>query len=197
MTDKSIEEEVMIKAGQARKLAKYMSSTQDLVEEKIQKAFKKGEFENLEGAGKPLNLYENPFEPPELRMVFKILKNNDFAPYWIELGKEIDAEFDKFEKELNYFLKYTRIFVSGKHNQASIKRFETKKAKFYYESRLWLEKIAKKIIDYNLHCPTYREARPNIIVDDRMYEVITSVERIIEEHNENLKSETSDVKRKT
>lgn len=190
MTDKSIEEEVMIKASQARKLAKYMSSTQDLVEEQIQKAFKRGEFDNLEGSGKPLDLYENPFEPPELRMVFKILKNNNFAPYWIELGKEIDADLDKFEKDFNYFLKYTRIFLSEKHNSASIKRFATKKAKFYYESRLCLEKIAKKIINYNLQCPTYREARPNLVVDDKMYEVISKVEKVVEEYSKDVKSET-------
>lgn len=183
MGNKSIEEEVMIKAGEARKLAKYMSSTQDLVEEQIQKAFQRGDFDNLEGEGKPLNLYENPYEPPELRMVFKILKDNDFAPYWIELGKEIDAELDKFEKELDYFLKYTRIFVTQKHNQASIKRFEAKKARFYFESRLALERINKKIIDYNLHCPSFREGRTNIRVDDKMYEVITSVEKVIEEYS--------------
>lgn len=180
MTEKSIEEEVMIKAGQARKLAKYMSSTQDLVEEQIQKALKRGDFDNLEGTGKPLDLYENPFEPPELRMAFKILKNNDFAPYWIELGKEIDAQLDKFEKEVQLFCRYTNIFVQEKHSNLSIKRFEKKKANFYYESRLWLEKIAKNIIDYNLHCPTFREARPNLIVDDKMYEVITKIEQIIE-----------------
>ncbi|NLB89196.1 MAG: DUF1992 domain-containing protein, partial [Syntrophomonadaceae bacterium] len=124
MNNKTIQEEIMIKAAQARKLAKYMSSTQDLVEEQIQKAFQRGDFDNLEGAGKPLNLYENPYEPPELRMVFKILKDNNFAPYWIELGKEIDADLDKFEKEVEHFKKYTRIFVSEKHNQKSIKRFE-------------------------------------------------------------------------
>lgn len=180
--EKSVEEEIMIKAGQARKLARYMSSTQDLVEEQIQKAFERGDFDNLKGAGKPLNLYENPFEPPELRMVFKILKDNNFAPYWIELGKEIDADFEKFEKDVEHFKKYTHIFFSEKHNRASIKRYEARKARFYYETRLLLEKISKKILDYNLHCPTFRETRSNIIVDDMMYEVITSVEKIIEEH---------------
>jgi len=38
-------------------------------------AVKRGEFDNLEGAGKPLNLEEDPYEPYELRMAHKILKD--------------------------------------------------------------------------------------------------------------------------
>ncbi len=180
MAEKSIEEEVMIKAGQARKLAKYMSSTQDLVEEQIQKALRRGDFDNLEGQGRPLDLQENPFEPPELRMTFKILKNNDFAPFWIELGKEIDADGDKFNKEVEQFKRYTYLFMREKHTNLSIKRFEKKKASFFYEARLKLEKIHQKIVDYNLHCPTFREGRANFAIDDKMYEVITAIEQVIE-----------------
>lgn len=183
MEEKSIEEQVMIKAGQARKLAKYMSSTQDLVEEQIQKAFLRGDFDNLEGAGKPLNLYENPYEPAELRMTFRILKNNDFAPYWIELGKEIDSDFEKLAKDVEHFKKYTRIFLREKQSNQSVKRFEKKKANFYRETRILLDNISKKIIDYNLHCPTFKEGRANFIVDDKIYQVIREIEQVIEASN--------------
>lgn len=61
-------------------MAKYMSSTEELVEEQIRKARERGDFDNLEGAGKPVDLSENPFEPPEMRMVNRMLKNNDFTP---------------------------------------------------------------------------------------------------------------------
>lgn len=181
MAEKSIEEQIMVKAGEARKIAKYMSSTQDLVEEQIQKAIKRGDFDNLEGQGQPLNLYENPFEPVELRMTFKILKNNDYAPYWIELGKEIDNEADKFTQELEHFKRYTYLFMRGKHTSLSIKRFERRKANFFYESRLKLEKLHKKIIDFNLHCPTFREGRANFDIDDKMFEVIRAIEQVIED----------------
>ncbi|NLJ73027.1 MAG: DUF1992 domain-containing protein [Syntrophomonadaceae bacterium] len=180
MEEKSIEEQVMIKAGQARKLAKYMSSTQDLVEEQIQKAFMRGDFDNLEGAGKPLNLYENPYEPSELRMTFRILKNNDFAPYWIELGKEIDGDFEKLAQEVEYFKKYTLIILREKPSSQRFKRYERKKANFYREIRSLLNDISHKITDYNLHCPTFREGRANIMVDERMYQVIREIEQVIE-----------------
>lgn len=181
MTERSIEEEIKIKAQQSRKLAKYMSSTEELVEEQIRKARERGDFDNLEGAGKPVDLTENPYEPLELRMVNRILKNNDFTPFWIQLGKDIDAETDRLWKEVEDFKKYTRNFVSEKHVSQTIKRYEKRKALFYFEKRLQLEKIKKKVIDYNLHCPTFRLGRANIEVDDEMYKVMTAVEKVIED----------------
>jgi DnaJ family protein C protein 28 len=180
VSEKSLEEKIMIKAQQNRHLARYMSSTQDLVEEQIRKAKERGEFDNLEGKGKPIDLSENPFEPVELRMAFKILKDNDCAPFWIELGKEIDAQIEKFWKEVEHFKRYTEMVVSDQNSSASLKRFNKKKASFYFEQRLQMEKIVKKIVDYNLHCPTFRLGRPNLDVDDEMLKVITEIEAIIE-----------------
>lgn len=188
MTEKSLDEEIKIAAQKARKLARYMSSTEDLVESQIEKARQRGDFDNLKGAGKPVNLEENPFEPAELRMAYKILKENDFAPYWIELGKEIDNDISKFWTEVEYFKQYTRIFYQDKHNRSVNERYEKKKANFYFEQRLVVEKINKKILDYNLHCPTFRLGRGSLIVDDEMYKVINQIEKLIEELQESSKS---------
>ncbi len=51
-----------------------------------------GAFDHLEGAGKPLDLRENPFEDPSERMAYRLLKNNGLAPAWIQEAKEIEAE---------------------------------------------------------------------------------------------------------
>src|SRR5580704_9120989 len=58
-----------------------------------------GAFDRLEGAGRPLDLQENPFEDPSLRMAHRLLKNNGFAPAWIEDAREIDAEFHRLQRE--------------------------------------------------------------------------------------------------
>ena len=63
-----------------------------IAERKIQQAMEEGAFEHLEGTGKPLDLSENPFEDPSDRMAHRLLKNNGFAPEWIEEAKEIEAE---------------------------------------------------------------------------------------------------------
>lgn len=65
-----------------------------IVEERILKAQIKGEFENLDGSGKPLNSNGNLYIPEELRLAYKILKNADCVPPEIELKKEIKQTED-------------------------------------------------------------------------------------------------------
>jgi hypothetical protein len=60
-----------------------------LVEDRIKKAQKRGEFDDLPGAGKPLDLYDDRHIPEDLRLAYKILRNADCLPPEIELKKEI------------------------------------------------------------------------------------------------------------
>jgi DnaJ homolog subfamily C member 28 len=71
-----------------------MNRQEKLVEKMIREAMEQGEFDNLPGKGQPLDLSENPFEDPDLRMVHRILRNAGFAPAWIEERKDIDAALD-------------------------------------------------------------------------------------------------------
>ena len=66
-----------------------LTGFEKIIEERIQQSIKKGEFDNLPGAGKPLNLEDFSNVPEELRMAYKILKNADCLPPEIELKKEI------------------------------------------------------------------------------------------------------------
>jgi hypothetical protein len=63
-----------------------------IAERKIREAMEEGAFEHLDGTGEPLDLNENPFEDPAQRMAHRILRNNGFAPAWIEEGRDIEAE---------------------------------------------------------------------------------------------------------
>ena len=63
-----------------------------IAERKIREAMEDGVFERLDGAGKPLRLEENPFEDPALRMAHRLLRNNGFAPAWIEESRDIDSD---------------------------------------------------------------------------------------------------------
>ena len=62
-----------------------------IADRKIQEAMDEGAFENLSGRGQPLPLEEDPFEDPSLRMAHRLLRNNGFAPAWIEESKDIEA----------------------------------------------------------------------------------------------------------
>lgn len=65
-----------------------------IIEERIRNAQQKGEFENLEGSGKPLIFNDETHVLEELRLVYKILKNADILPPEIELKKEIERTED-------------------------------------------------------------------------------------------------------
>jgi len=155
----------------------HMIRCHDLVGTMIAEAMERGEFDNLEGAGKPLNLEENLFEHTDLHMVHKILKDNGFAPYWIELGKEIDTLRIKFNKDVDYFKRYTRIIFSEKRSSAAMRQYELKKNDFYTKCREQLGEISKKILDYNLNCPVTQLGRANFDVNEEMSSLIKDIER--------------------
>jgi hypothetical protein len=60
-----------------------------LAEQRIQEAQRKGEFENLPGKGKPLELAEYSSLPEDLRMAYHLLKNANVLPPEAELLKDI------------------------------------------------------------------------------------------------------------
>ena len=70
-----------------------------VAERKICEAMDEGAFDHLEGTGRPLDLNENPFEDPSLRMAHRLLKNNGFAPAWILEGRDIEREIALLNRE--------------------------------------------------------------------------------------------------
>jgi hypothetical protein len=72
-------------------------SIEKFIEEKIKQAIEEGEFDNLKGKGKPLNLDAYFNTPEDIRMGYTLLKNNEFVPEEIELLKEIGALREKIK----------------------------------------------------------------------------------------------------
>jgi hypothetical protein len=87
-----------------------------IVEERIRKAQRNGQFEKLAGSGKPLALEDDRHIAEDLRLSYKILKNADCLPPEVELKKEIErtedllrgmqetAEKYRLLKKLNYLI---------------------------------------------------------------------------------------------
>lgn len=65
------------------------SAYHKLIEEKIQEAIRRGDFENLPGRGQPLQLEDDSHLPDDLRLAYKILKNADCLPPELQLRKDI------------------------------------------------------------------------------------------------------------
>ncbi len=94
-----------------------------LIEEKIKKAQENGEFDNLPGKGKPLDLEDERRIPEELRLSHKILKNANCLPPELELRNEISQmtellggipdEAEKYRQIKLINLKITRLNMMG------------------------------------------------------------------------------------
>ena len=129
------------------------------VSEQIEKAMERGEFTNLPGEGKPLKLDTNPFLTPQVRMANRLLKENGFAPRWIELKKEIKQEKAQLEKLLiNLKARRERLAIliqQHPHRHEAISRsFEHELARGLAQYSEKLENLNQKIQRVNLLMPT-------------------------------------------
>ncbi|MCL4185158.1 MAG: DUF1992 domain-containing protein, partial [Burkholderiaceae bacterium] len=63
----------------------------DLIERRIDEARRAGAFDDLPGAGRPLELDDDRLVPEELRVAWRILKNAGFLPPEVEALRDLDA----------------------------------------------------------------------------------------------------------
>ena len=59
------------------------------IEASIQEAMLRGDFDNLKGKGKPIDLQDYFDTPEESRITFSLLRSNGFIPPELELRQEI------------------------------------------------------------------------------------------------------------
>ena len=64
------------------------------IDQQIREAQERGEFDNLPGKGKPLDLTPNPYAQ-DRELAYKILKDAGYAPEWIELDKAIRGKLER------------------------------------------------------------------------------------------------------
>lgn len=126
----------------------------DYIDEQIQEAQARGEFDNLPGFGKPLNLDDNPYSG-EKALAYSLLKHNNYAPPEVELAKEIRTEFEKAQKKLEklrhkrHILATRRISPFGSEKRAFNHALE--QAITDYDTLL--RELNRKILTFNLSTP--------------------------------------------
>ncbi len=74
------------------------SVIQLIAEKRIEEAQAKGEFDDLPGRGRPLELEDMSHVPEELRMAYKILRNAGCLPPELAERKEINRLVDLLER---------------------------------------------------------------------------------------------------
>jgi DnaJ homolog subfamily C member 28 len=130
----------------------------DLIEDLLAEARDRGDFENLEGAGKPLALDHNPFAG-DRALAYSLLKNNDFAPPEIERGKEIDSDIKRAE-ELVATLRRRQHTLGVRVTQADIRRaYNTARDATEVRYEALLRDINSKILSLNIIAPAVMHRR--------------------------------------
>lgn len=66
-----------------------MDIVDQIVERKIAEAIGRGDFDDLPGAGRALELDDDPLVPAELRVAYRLLKNAGYVPDEVRLFAEI------------------------------------------------------------------------------------------------------------
>jgi DnaJ family protein C protein 28 len=127
-----------------------MSDVHRNLDEQIRQAMQRGEFDNLPGKGKPLDLRQNPHEDPGWQTTYRILKENGYTLPWIESRRAIELDFEKDLISLRRSWEW-RVAETGRTNLVfAEKEWQQALQKFH----LAVTNLNKRIRNYNLEVPS-------------------------------------------
>ncbi len=121
----------------------FFIALQGIAEEKIVEAMKNGEFDNLPGKGKPVNLDDDANIPPELRVAYRILKNAGYVSEEVSKLREINNLKDMLEDCEDEHEMYRKI---QKLNLMVMKMNEKRRVPVYLEvEQVYYKKVLEKV----------------------------------------------------
>lgn len=118
----------------------------DLVSQRIEEAMRQGEFDNLRGQGKPLDLQRNPDVPPGYELAYNLLQDNDLAPGWIMARKSLSRDIEQWRARLRSAV--ARLHA-GPRSAAQEQRWRLQCEAFEAE----LAELNRRILAVNLQLP--------------------------------------------
>ncbi len=129
---------------------------QGLVEQRILDGMERGMFDNLRGAGQPLNLDEDRFVPDEYKLAFRLLRSTGLAPLWVDLNKEIREDISRMHRFREH------IHAQWDH----ISPIELAHRRDEYEKRV--KEINSKILSYNIIAPSSQVHIGLLLLDEEL-----------------------------
>ncbi len=135
------------------------------VDEIIRKAIERGEFDDLPGAGKPLDMEANPHADPEWRLAYKMLRDGGYSLPWIEARQEVEKELAEAREALSLAWAWRGEKLSA-GEAADYVEAEWARAMAAFGEKV--EAVNQKIADYNLQTPHTRFQRQRVDVEREM-----------------------------
>ncbi len=123
------------------------------IDEQIRKAIEEGQFDNLKGKGKPLNLDDNPYADPEWRLAHHVIKSSGFTLPWIETRQELGNDITSLQAALQRAWEWRQEALEKKQAPALVEQ-EWQRALKVFNGQV--EKVNQRIRTYNLEVPSER-----------------------------------------
>lgn len=154
-----------------------------IADRRIQDAIDAGEFDNLDGMGKPLQFEENPFVPKELRAAFKVLENSGFAPDWMTVAQEIDADLARIRTAADrHFIYLKKTLAEIGSNPYAVKRLRTEVSRLKAQHERASAQHKRELNDLNRKIDLYNQMVPV----PSLYKVRLPVEKEMERYEERV-----------
>lgn len=157
-----------------------LSKWETYVDERIRQMIGDGNMSWHPGAGKPLDLENDENVPEDLRLAYKLMRENDTVPPWVALGATLR---DKREKLLARLQQYARDYITRKQEALMIGSYVRDR---HAEDR-WQEAIKRwavdctryngEMLDYNLSIPPQIEQMIPIAIHESIEEALDSANR--------------------
>jgi hypothetical protein len=148
-----------------------MSWIEIIADRKIRDAQEEGLFDNLPGKGQPLSLDFDPRVPPELRAAYRMMKDAQLLPDWIQLDKEIRQRQSQWDARVEAYTARReedaarRPARGGKGYDEDLDRA---RERFLYRAAEGVCELNRMIDRLNLMVPAISRQRLRIDVVERM-----------------------------
>lgn len=147
-----------------------MSDIPRNIDELIRQAMHHGDFDDLPGKGKPLELSENPYEDPGWSLTYRLLKENGYTLPWIETRRTIELDFERVSKSLRQSWDWRQEATGRRGLMHAEREWQQALQKFRDE----IEKLNKRIRNYNLEIPSKQFQRRRIDLDHEITKITTA-----------------------
>ncbi len=137
------------------------------IERAIREAQERGLFDDLNGAGRPINWHDESLVDEGWRMAFRIMREHGFAPEWIELHKEIGEELKQAREALLRAWRWRQEQLPGaRERQRHYIDAEWQRARNIFAETI--AELNSKIDDFNLIVPITRLQKFKLDQDEEL-----------------------------
>ncbi len=170
MSKKKKEEAANVPANPEELRARMRSDWQNLIEDLIEDGRQKGVFDNLPGAGKPLDLSTNLYEGDQA-LANKLLKENDLKPAWIMQRDYLREQVGRLRDEMaRQWQQHDRAYrLAGSQLQIDALVISWDDACLAWEAQIVA--LNKQIDTYNLKRPSERLEMFKVQLDEELSRV--------------------------